>query len=140
VSGFPQYERGAPYWVWFLLCLQTTLLIIATAGVGLFALGVVADGASPAAFLAVLLYAVFPVLTGLLAKAWRQQRAWSWWLMVILSALGGAYALLQVLAAPGLGVVVGLAVNALVLALLLQPSSRRWIRPAAEDRAPSPVR
>jgi hypothetical protein len=140
MSGFPQYERGAPYWVWFLLCLQTTLLIIAAVGVGLFALSAVADGAPPAALLVVLLYAVFPALMAVLTRAWRLKRAWSWWVLLALSALGSAYALLEVLlAGPGLGVVVAMAVNTLYLSLLAQPSSRRWTRPAAEDRALSPV-
>ena len=140
MSGFPQYERGAPYWVWVLLCLQTTLLTIATIGVGLFALGVVADGASPAALLVVLLYAAFPVLVGLLARAWRRQRVWSWWALVALSAVGGAYGLVQLLAGGGVGAVAALAVDALVLALLFRPAGRRWVRPEAEDRAPTPAR
>jgi uncharacterized membrane protein YhaH (DUF805 family) len=137
---FPQWERGAPYWVWLLWCLQTTLLIIATVRVGVFGLAAVADGTHPTALLVVLLYAVLPMLTGLLTRAWRRRRAWSWWVLVALSALGCAYSLLELLLeGPGVGVVVGMAVNTLFLVLLSRPSSRRWIRPAAQDRAQSAV-
>lgn len=141
MSGtFPQYERGAPYWVWFLCCLGTTLLIAATVGAGFLALGAVAGGAPPAALLMVPLAAVFPVLMGRLTRAWRQRRAWAWWVLTVLSAVGCAFGLLQVLlAGPDVRGVLGLAVNTLFLVLLSQPSSRAWTRSPARERTPSAV-
>ena len=129
MSGtFPQWERGAPYWVWILCCLQTTLLAVLAVGTGIFGLSAVADGVPPVnVLLAVALPALMTVLMAVLTRAWRLRRTWAWWVLVVMGFLDGTYRLLELLlAGAGVGVVVHLAATTLVLVLLFRSSSRAW--------------
>jgi hypothetical protein len=129
VNGtFPQWERGAPYWVWVLCCINTTLFAVLAVGAGVFGLSAVAEGMPPVNLLmAVALPTAMALLMAALTRAWRLRRTWAWWVLVVVGFLDGASTLLEfLLAGPGVSVVLQLAVATTVLVLLFRSSSRAW--------------
>lgn len=127
-ATFPQWERGAPYWVWVLCCVHTTLFAVLAFGSGLFGLSAVAEGMPPVnVLLAVAPPTLMAVLMAALTRAWRLRRGWTWWVLVILGFLDATYTLMEFLfAAPGPSAVLRLAAATTVLVLLFRSSSRAW--------------